>query len=292
MQIKDIEIFLETVNARNITKASEQLFLSQSVISTRIKKLEEELGYPLFVRGRGGRSVELTKQGRNFISVAKRWMNLFEEAELIGQNSQLMLRIATPESVYYDYLEPRLLSFMERHAELSVSLHIGDSSEIYDMMDSGIIDFGFVSYESSHSDILFRHLYNQSFRIASYTDFPLQDGMLSPDQLDPGLEIRLSGGNFSSVSLWRDKWFPGNSMSRVEINSPHMMVGLLRSPGTWALLPTVSADNLRDLYGTRSFLLSDAPESRKIFLLRRAKNSGTEAEQLFASEIEPIDQIT
>ena len=44
MTNKDIEIFLEIVESRNITKAAEHLFLSQSVISTRLKKLEEELG--------------------------------------------------------------------------------------------------------------------------------------------------------------------------------------------------------------------------------------------------------
>ena len=98
MQIRDIEIFLETASSRNITKASEQLSMSQSVVSTKIKKLEQELGYPLFVRNRGGREIELTRQGQEFISVAKRWLNLFEEAELIRENAQMVLRIAAPRA--------------------------------------------------------------------------------------------------------------------------------------------------------------------------------------------------
>ena len=87
MQIKDIELFLETASSRNITKASEQLSMSQSVVSTKIKKLEQELGYPLFVRNRGGREIELTREGQEFTSVARRWLDLFEEAELIGENA-------------------------------------------------------------------------------------------------------------------------------------------------------------------------------------------------------------
>lgn len=285
MQIRDIEIFLETASSRNITKASEQLSMSQSVVSTKIKKLEQELGYPLFVRNRGGREIELTRQGQEFISVAKRWLNLFEEAELIRENAQMVLRIAAPESVYYDYLEPRLIPFLEKNPEVSLKLHICDSSEVYAMMGSGIVDFGFVSYESARSDIVLTHLYDQSFRIVSYSELPLQNGLLSPAELNPSLEIRLSGGNFSSVSLWREKWFPGRNPAKTEINSPHMMVGLLKLPGTWALLPTVSANSLRDLYGVRLFELTDPPESRKILLLRHGGKPRTDAVALMSDEL-------
>ena len=41
MQNKDIELFLELVKTRNISKAADNLFISQSVISTRLKRLEE-----------------------------------------------------------------------------------------------------------------------------------------------------------------------------------------------------------------------------------------------------------
>ena len=64
MQNKDIEIFLDLVQARNITKTAEHLFLAQSVVSTRLKRLEEELGYELFTRSKGVREMELTRQGR------------------------------------------------------------------------------------------------------------------------------------------------------------------------------------------------------------------------------------
>ena len=285
MQIRDIEIFLETANARNITKASERLSVSQSVVSTKIKKLEQELGYPLFVRNRGGREIELTRQGQEFVGVAKRWLNLFEEAELIRENAQTVLRIAVPESVYSDYLEPRLIPFLRKNPEVSLKLYICDSSEVYAMMDAGIADFGFVSYESARSDLVLTHLYDQSFRVISYADLPLRDGLLDPGELDPSLEIRLSGGNFSNVSLWREEWFPGRNPAKTEINSPHIMAGLLKLPGAWALLPTVSAESLRDLYGVRLYALTDPPESRKILLLRHGGKPRTDAVALLSDEL-------
>ena len=121
MQNKDIEIFLDLVQARNITKTAEHLFLAQSVVSTRLKRLEEELGYELFTRSKGVREMELTRQGREFVGIATRWKNLFEEADLLRERAQVLLRIAAPESVYYDFLEPIVVSTIHRNQALKLS---------------------------------------------------------------------------------------------------------------------------------------------------------------------------
>ncbi len=283
MQNKDIEIFLEIVQSRNITKAAEHLFLSQSVISTRLKKLEEELGYELFLRSKGVREMELTRQGREFVSIAVRWKNLFEEAELLRERTQVLLRIAAPESVYYDFLEPIIVSTMNRNPALKLSVQINDSSGIYDLMESNRIDFGFASYESSRPNIIHRHIYDQAFCVVSYSQLAEKD-RISPLVLDPGKEVQLSGGNFSSLTLWREKWFSGHGGCRIEINSPHMMVSLLKEEGAWALLPSISARRMADLYGMKIYTLTDPPEKKKIYLLRHegAAFMQTEAAAIFS----------
>lgn len=284
LQNKDIEIFLELIQSRNITKAAEHLFLSQSVISTRLKKLEEELGYELFTRSKGMREMELTRQGHEFVSIAVRWKNLFEEADLLRERSQYLLRLAAPESVYYDFLEPIIVAMIQQVPSLKLSLQINDSSGIYDLMESNMIDFGFASYESSLPNIIHRHIYDQAFCVVSYTDFAELGSTISPLILDPSKEVQLSGGNFSSLTLWREKWFPNHSSCRIEINSPHMMANLLKEEGSWALLSSVSAERMAELYGIRIYLLSDPPEKRKIYLLRHEGIAAmqTEAASLFS----------
>ena len=285
MQNKDIEIFLELIQSRNITKAAEHLFLSQSVISTRLKKLEEELGYELFTRSKGMREMELTRQGHEFVSIAVRWKNLFEEADLLRERSQYLLRLAAPESVYYDFLEPIMVEMIQQVPSLKLSLQINDSSGIYDLMESNMIDFGFASYESSLPNIIHRHIYDQAFCVVSYTNLADPGSTtITPLMLDPSKEVQLSGGNFSSLTLWREKWFPNHSSCRIEINSPHMMANLLKEAGSWALLSTVSAERMAELYGIKIYALSDPPEKRKIYLLRHegAAAMQTEAASLFS----------
>lgn len=292
MQNRDIEIFLEIVQSRSITKTAEHMFLSQSVISTRLKRLEEELGYELFTRSKGVREMELTRQGREFVSIAVRWKNLYEEADLLRERSQVLLRLASPESVYYDFLEPIVTEMMNLHPELKLSVQINDSSGIYDMMETNTIDFGFASYESSRPGIIHSRIYDQSFCVVSFT--PLSDtDTLSPLVLDPDREVHLSGGNFSSISLWREKWFSRHAGYRVEMNSPHMMTSLLRSEGSWALLPSITAGHISELYGMKLYKLTDPPEERNIYWLRHegAAFMQTEAASIFSEMLRKSAQL-
>ena len=120
MHYRDIETFLELVRTRNITKTAEHLFLSQSTVSNRLKNLEDELGYQLIVRAKGHRTIQLTRQGEEFISIAERWKNLFEETELLKNSSLSTLRIATSESTYYEIIAPFLCTFFSEHPQNKV----------------------------------------------------------------------------------------------------------------------------------------------------------------------------
>ena len=287
MQNKDIEIFLELVKTRNITKASENLFVSQSVISTRLKKLETELGYELFSRAKGMREIELTRPGKEFVSVAMRLLNLYEEAALLREQTEYILRIGCPESVYYDFLEALGVRIHRDYPELKLSIQMLDSSEVYERMESGLIDFGFASYESTHSGILHSHIFDQPAILVMGRGEHQEDAPVSPEDLDPSKEIRLIGGNFTNVSQWRDIWFPGTDRCRVEVTSPNMIATFLREEGSWAILPATTAQQLSNLYGVEVRRLTEAPESRKIYLLRHSASSSeaTEAVRIFEKEL-------
>ena len=66
MTAVDIEVFLAVCRHKNISKAAEVLHITQATLSIRLKALEEELGYPLLLRGKGKRSLSLTAQGQVF----------------------------------------------------------------------------------------------------------------------------------------------------------------------------------------------------------------------------------
>ena len=73
----EIEAFLNIVKYGSITKAAEVLYISQPALSRRIKSLENELQYELFIRQKGIRNVILTPQGEAFIPIAEKWQQLW-----------------------------------------------------------------------------------------------------------------------------------------------------------------------------------------------------------------------
>ena len=60
---REIETFLAVVAAGSVNKAARLLNITQSSVSQRLKKLEEDVGSVLIDRRKGGRSIQLTHAG-------------------------------------------------------------------------------------------------------------------------------------------------------------------------------------------------------------------------------------
>ena len=79
-----LEILREVERQGSLTAAAEALYLSQSALSHSVKKLELQLGTPVWERE--GRQLRLTQAGQYLLSLATRLLPQFEHAEmLIGQ---------------------------------------------------------------------------------------------------------------------------------------------------------------------------------------------------------------
>ena len=285
MQYKDIEVFLELVNTRNITKAADNLFLAQSVISTRLKRMEEELGYELFVRSKGQREIELTDEGKEFTAIATKMQAFYEEASEIGKGRQLKLRVAAPESIFLSLLEPIIIKILHQHPEVKIEAEMADSSRVYELMEANVIDFGFASFESAHHNIIHRPVYEQDFALCMAK---APGGTVTAAMLDPEREIVFTGGNFASLEQWRSTHFPGSTESRVKVNSAIMISRCLKEiKASWAIMPTGTAEVLAEYYGVEVCSLLDPPEKRKIYLLSHSgtMRADTEAVNAFLKEL-------
>ncbi len=78
MDITLIKTFLEVSNTGSFVAASERLFVTQSAVSLRIQRLEDNLGKPLFARSKAG--AELTPAGREFEHYALALIRVWQEA--------------------------------------------------------------------------------------------------------------------------------------------------------------------------------------------------------------------
>ncbi len=79
MDIQLIRTFLEIVAAGSFLQAAERLYVTQSAVSLRVRRLEEGLGRKVFIRGKSG--IELTPAGLRFERHARLLAKIWEEAK-------------------------------------------------------------------------------------------------------------------------------------------------------------------------------------------------------------------
>lgn len=100
MDLKQLEYMVKISEEKNITKAAEKLFITQSALNQQLLKLEKELGSPLFYRSRT--NWHLTEVGEIYITAAKEMLGLKKEtynriSDLINmKNTHLSIGL-TPE---------------------------------------------------------------------------------------------------------------------------------------------------------------------------------------------------
>ena len=103
MNRDDLQLFMTILEENNLIKAAEQLYLSPSTAGSRLRAMEEELGYPLFERRKGVKSALPTSRGLAFSHIASQMLALWNEADQIGGMSDSpFLTIATVDS-FLDY---------------------------------------------------------------------------------------------------------------------------------------------------------------------------------------------
>lgn len=114
--------FVAVTRRMSITRAAEDLCLTQSAVSRQITALEEALGVKLFVREH--RSIRLTPQGEHFCQSVERILaDLIHAVELIkGEGQERPIVIAVSASMSAFWLLPRLAKLRSLHPELNVNI--------------------------------------------------------------------------------------------------------------------------------------------------------------------------
>lgn len=135
-------IFYTVANYSNITKASEELNISQPAISKSIKNLEEQLGGQLFVRTKRG--VILTEEGKEFYNYIKRAIEYITSAENKFTDLKNLetgcIRIGISTTLTKEFLLPYLERFHNLYPKIDIQIITNISSELFPKLRNGLID--------------------------------------------------------------------------------------------------------------------------------------------------------
>ena len=181
MNITAIRIFLEIVNTHSLSKAAENLYLSQSTVSHHLKAMEAELHSQLIVRHQGQRTIHLTPKGESFLPLAERWLSLFKDTQAL-QTSQphSILSLGCTDSLN-TYVLPELYQNLLAHEEtLDLAIRTQHSQEIYTLLLNHEIDTGFVITPFAYKNVVTRPLFTEPMVLLCKKDTPHPSGAIHP----------------------------------------------------------------------------------------------------------------
>lgn len=141
MEFRVLQYFLTIAQEESISRAAEVLHLTQPTLSRQIAQLEEELGAPLFVRGR--RTV-LTEAGMMLRKKAQEVSFLMDTIKSDFQNRKDMSGVIRLGSGIYagsNELLSHLPDFMKKYPNVHFDIYTATADLLKERLDHGLLDF-------------------------------------------------------------------------------------------------------------------------------------------------------
>lgn len=141
LTLRQLQVFESTARHLSLSRAAEELHLSQPGVSMQLKKLAEAVGHPLLEQA--SKRVKLTDQGQELVATAREILGAVKRYEhsLVARQGLTggSLRIVAITTA--TYFVPRLLGeFSKRHPGVKVSLRVTNREQVLSSLAGGLDD--------------------------------------------------------------------------------------------------------------------------------------------------------
>ncbi|MBO6825930.1 MAG: LysR family transcriptional regulator [Sneathiella sp.] len=180
MDIYQLRYFLAVVETQNFSRAAERVFVSQPTLSTGIKKLEDELGAPVFNREK--RSITLTAAGNRLLPRARTIIYECNAAKMdaADHSATQRLQVGVHPLLPVRALARLLSDFRGSHSEVQIALKEGSTEQIERWLDEGRIDIAIGPATGSGDKYIFEKLLTTKCLLAMSHDHPLASRAVIP----------------------------------------------------------------------------------------------------------------
>ena len=139
MDLLQLKYFQVVARLEHMTRASEELHISQPSLSKMISRLEKHLGVPLF--DRHGKQIRLNRFGQAFLQRVNRIFAELEEGQYELNDMKGLERGQVFLAASTGRLLPELLSaFLKLHPNITIKLLQGTSQDCINLLDRGEVD--------------------------------------------------------------------------------------------------------------------------------------------------------
>jgi len=142
LDLEAVKAFVLTAELQSFTRAAEALGSTQSAISLKLRRLEEQLGRRLLERT--PRQVRLSAEGAAFMEAARELVGAHERAIASFDVKQRRLAIGVSHQLVGSELPALLLWMNEHDPNLVIELRVAGSNEVIKDYDDGVLDAALV----------------------------------------------------------------------------------------------------------------------------------------------------
>lgn len=163
MDLRQLRYFIAVAKTQHMTRAAEQLHVTQSTLSHQIRQMEEALGTSLF--DRIGRGIRLTEAGEMFREFAQRaLMELESGVNALAELEHVLrgqLRVGVIHTINSSLVPPVISRFVAEHAGVMVTVDEMSGIEIEEGIVRGRLDLGIGFAPATSEDVLAEPLFDE-----------------------------------------------------------------------------------------------------------------------------------
>jgi len=144
--LHQLQIFLKIAEKKSVTKASEELHLTQPAVSIQLKKFQDQFPYPLTEVI--GRKIYITDFGQEIVEAGKIILKHVDEIEYKSMeysgklSGKLKISIVSTAKYIMPYL---LADFIKKNPEVELILDVTNKSQVIESLEKNEVDFSMVS---------------------------------------------------------------------------------------------------------------------------------------------------
>ncbi|WP_080848267.1 LysR family transcriptional regulator [Cytobacillus gottheilii] len=261
MNLQMLEYFLTITREKSISKAADKLFVSQPALSKQIKKLEEILGFPLFVRLSKG--ITLTNKGQQF----------YNDIEPIIGQLKYQLQKHMNDHVVHIGSDPLLASYYfpdyiknENALKIKLTSIKDDTIDLIPLLESGEIDAAIIQDHPKQKGLYSVFLFSDHFYAAVPVNHPLANlksvSLLECFKFTQLLPLKTTQLYKKITLLMTELSIP---LPEIIELSYHALVGFVAQNQGISYLPSMMVEKI-DYKGVVFIPLKDAPLKRDMYL--------------------------
>lgn len=177
MTLTELKYIVTLAQERHFGHAAERCFVSQPTLSVAVKKLEEELGVPLFERSKS--AVQLTPIGEKVVQQARKVLEQASAIKEMAQQGKDQLTSPLRVGAIYTigpYLFPHLVPALQKLApQMPLYIEENFTANLRRRLRAGDLDAIIIALPFTETDVLTRTLYDEPFEVLLPQGHPWSD---------------------------------------------------------------------------------------------------------------------